>query len=275
MTLFEVVTAAVNALSENGYTSPQQIAYWIGRIRKAAEESLMPPHEMAQLLNRSLGAVFKRMADNGAILAQHPGVDRFTLEKVKPQLRAELNRRMMASADLIKLNREAAIEKTIQRFSGWATSIPVGGSDVVDKNEVKANVRKSMAQLPFEERRVLVDQGHKFSANLSEILASDGGALAGEWHSNWRQPGYNYRRDHKERDQHIYVIKDNWAIKAGLMKRGPDGYADDITKPAEEPFCRCKYRYIYTLRGLPEELLTAKGKAELQRVRAEIAKRAA
>ena len=34
----------------------------------------------------------------------------------------------MASAKLIKLNRDAAIERTLQRFSGWSTSIPVGGT---------------------------------------------------------------------------------------------------------------------------------------------------
>lgn len=275
MTLFEVVTAAVNDLSENGYTTPQQLIYWIARIRKAAEESLIPAHELADLLNRTLGATYKRMVDNGSILTQHPGVSRFTLEKVRPQLRAELNRRIMASADLIKLNREAAIEKTVQRFSGWASSIPTGGSDVVAKNAVKAQVRKSMTQLPFEERRVLIDQGHKFTANLSDIIATDGGALAGCWHSNFRQPGYNYRKDHKERDGRYWCVPGNWALNAGLMKKGPNGYTSDITMPAEEPFCRCKYRYVYTLRGLPEEMLTAKGKAELQRVRAEIAKRAA
>lgn len=271
MTLFEVITAAVKALSEDGYQSPQQLAYWIGRIRKAAEETLLPPHEMATLLNRSLGAVFKRMADNGAILDQHPGVSRFTLEKVKPQLRAELNRRMMASADLIKLNREAAIEKTIQRFSGWATSIPPGGSDAVDKNEVKINVRKSMTQLPFAERRCLIDQGAKFTSNLSEILAADGGALGAVWHSQWRRPGYAYRKDHKELDQKFFTMKDNWAIRAGLMKVGPDGYIQDEVRPAELPYCSCKYSYVYNIGRLPDGLLTRKGRDELARVRAQLA----
>ena len=177
----------------------------------------------------------------------------------------------MASAQLIKLNRTAAIEKTLQRFSGWSTSIPKGGSDVVDKLKVKGDIRKSLAQLPFEERRVLVDQGHKFTASLSEILATNSNALAGEWHSHWKQLNYNYRPDHKERDRKVYVVRDNWALKAGLMKAGAVGYTDDITRPGEEVFCRCFYRWIYNLRDLPPEMLTLKGSKELERVRATIA----
>jgi len=51
-------------------------------------------------------------------LKRHPGVARFTLNYVEPKLRAELDGRIMASADLIKLNRTQAVNRNIQRFSG-------------------------------------------------------------------------------------------------------------------------------------------------------------
>lgn len=163
-------------------------------------------------------------------------MQRFTIDKVKHKLRAELDRRIVTSANLIKLNRAQAIEKTLQRFEGWATSIPIGGTKIAEKRTIKGNVATSLKQLPFEERRVIIDQGHKFVSNLNEILAHDGGAIAAVWHSHWRQKNYNYREDHKERDELIYAVRDSWAIKQGLMNKGPNGYTDDITKPGEEVF---------------------------------------
>jgi hypothetical protein len=173
----------------------------------------------------------------------------------------------MASANLIKLNREKAIQSTLQRFSGWATSIPAGGSNVQDKPEVKSDVSKSLKQLPFEERRVAIDQGHKLISAINDIVAQDGGAIAAVWHSNWRQQNYNYREDHRERDRKVYLIRDSWAHKAGLVKPGKVGYTDEITQPAEEPMCRCFYLFVYSLEDLPADMLTEKGREEIARVR--------
>ena len=170
----------------------------------------------------------------------------------------------MASAQLIKLNRQQSIAKTLQRFSGWATSIPAGGSKAVDKPEVRDDLKKALRSLPYEERRVAIDQGHKLVATINDLVAVEGGAIAGEWHSNFRQPGYDARPDHKERDGGVYLIRGNWASAQGLVKPGPAGWSDSITQPAEEPFCRCQFHYIYSLRRLPEGMLTAKGRAALQ-----------
>lgn len=265
--LQDVITAAVADVTEHGYDNPERIAAWMTRIRQAATASLVPEHELAQVLQSTMRAIYTRLVERGRISKFHPGAARFTIDKVRPQLRAELDRRILASANLIKLNRAEAIEKTLRRFSGWATSVPVGGSGAVDRRDVKDNIRKSLTQLPFEERRVLIDQGHKFTSALNETIATGGGAIACVWRSRWRQAGYDYREDHKERDGLVYAIRGNWAIERGLMKLSPNGYVDQITKPGEEVFCRCSYEYIYNLRDLPTEMLTTKGKAELARVR--------
>ena len=91
------------------------------------------------------------------------------------------------------------------------------------------------------------------------------------WHSKWRQQNYDYREDHKERDLKVYAIRDNWAITKGLMKAGPAGFYDDITKVAEEVFCQCYAKFIYNIRSLPVDMLTAKGKAALADARAALA----
>jgi len=266
-TFSQVVTEAVADIEEHGYDSEERIAFWLGKIRAAAEGAMLTPEQMQAKLRDALVSIYRQMVEKKGIVSMHPGIGRFTIEQVRPQLRAELDRRIMASANLIKLNRKQAIEKTLQRFSGWSTSIPKGGSKNVKTNDVKKDIRKALQRLPFEERRVLVDQGHKFTSSLSETLAQDGGAIAGAWHSNWRQPNYDYREDHKERDRLVYAVRGCWALERGLMKPSKHGYTDDITKPAEEPFCRCKYRWIYNLRDLPRDMLTAKGRDELSKAR--------
>ena len=266
-TFYDVVTEAVADLSAHGFDSIDRVAYWQDRLREAALRDMTSVSQMEEQLRAGMGAIYRRMVENGGALKYHQGVSRFMLERLRPQLQAELDRRLMASANLIKLNRQNAITKTIQRFAGWASSVPKGGSDTVDKNDEKNNVKKALKQLPFEERRVLIDQGHKLTASINEVIARDGGALAIKWHSHWRQAGYNFRKDHKERDGLVYLLKDSWAKKAGLIKVGKAGYYEDITAVAEEPFCRCYATYIYNLRDLPKELLTKKGEAELQRVR--------
>lgn len=267
----EVLTEAVRDISAHGYDSAERVAMWAARIRQAAVASMISEVDLRRALAGSLKAIYGRLVDRAGILQQHPGVSRFTLQRVAPKLRNELDRRVMASAGLIKLNREAAIQKTMQRFSGWATSVPSGGSKVVDKVETKTDIGKSLAQLPYAERRVLIDQGHKFTAELNNILAVENGAIALVWHSHWRQAGYHYRPDHKERDAQVYAIRGCWALDKGLMKAGAAGYYDQITKVGQEPLCRCFAQYIYALRALPDEMLTRKGRDELERVRRAIA----
>lgn len=230
---------------------------------------------MEDMLKDALRLIYKRMVEQGEVLRYHPGVEPWRLERIKPQLRAELDRRIVASANLIKLNRDTAINQTLQRFSGWTTSIPKGGTDATKKRKTKEGIRRALAGLPFRERRVLIDQGHKLTAAISDLLAHDGGAIAGQWHSHWRQIGYNYRKDHKARDGKVYAIRGNWAMKAGYMKASQSGYLDQIDQPGMAPFCRCYLVWLYNLRELPAVMRTMKGRAKLQEVRAEIASAAA
>lgn len=266
-TFYDTLTAAINDMATHGYDSAERVAYWTEQIRRAAQASMKTSAQMADMLRQALHAVYIRMVERGGALKLNPGVGRFTLEKIMPQLRAELDRRIMASASLIKLNREETIEKTLRRFQGWSTSIPVGGSAEPDKAQAKKDIRKGLASLPFVERRVLIDQGHKLGAAINATVAEGGGAIAGMWKSNFRQPGYQYRPDHKERDSHVYLVRGSWAQKNGFVKPGPEGYIDSITQPAEEPFCRCRYVYLYHLRQLPEDMITAKGREQLAKVK--------
>jgi hypothetical protein len=265
---YSVLTAAINDLAQFGFDSIERVARWTAALRAAAERSMVSPIALEQMLRDGLAAIYKRMVDEGDIVRFNPGVGRFTVEQVKPKLRAELERRILASADLIKLNRKQSIDDTVRRFQGWATSVPQGGSDVTRKRDTKDSVRKSLAALPFEERRVLIDQGHKLVSSLNDILATDGGAIA----ARWRHHYVTYPRpEHVKRDGAVFLIRGSWAQRRGFVKAGPAGYTDQVEKPGEFVFCRCTYTYLYHLRELPQDMLTKKGAAELDRVRKEIA----
>lgn len=263
MTVSEVLAAAIRDFAEHGFDSEQRLNDWLAQLREAIRASVRPAPAMEEAMRAALGAIFRKLVDKQGVLKNHPGVDRFTLNRIAPRLRAELDRRILASTSLIRLNRVEMVEKTLRRFSGWATSVPAGGSEQVSRREVKEEVFKPLASLPFVERRLLTDQGHKLNSSISAVLAHDSNAIAAEWYSRWRVAGYQYRPDHKDRDGLVYLIRDSWAAKAGLVKIGPGGWSDEVTQPAEEPYCRCHWNYLYHLRQLPEEMITVKGREAL------------
>lgn len=273
-TFTRTVREAVKFFLRNGYTSRQEMEQWQAIIRQAAESETDDDY-MSMVSDRLRKAYDLQVSKAGA-LERHKGLSRFTLNYMEPKLRSELDRRILASADLIKLNRTAAINKTVQRFSGWATSIPVqdyvgGGLSASSRSGIVANaqhIQKSAEQVDYEARRVMIDQSHKLIANIDNIIATGNNAIAAEWHSHWRQPGYDYREDHKERDKLVYLIRGNWAQKNGYVKAGPAGYLDEITQPGEEVFCRCYVTYLYNLRSIPEDMLTQKGRKFLESMKA-------
>ena len=265
---YETIAAAVRDFADKGYDSEARLEEWTERIRAAAQAEMVPEAVMEAELRRTFESVYSRLVDRGELLRYSPGVGRFALQRVQPQLREELSRRIMASANLIKLNRAQAVEETLQRFAGWATSIPPGGSDQVRRREVQARTRSEFAQLGFRERRVNIDQAHKFTSNLSQILASASGAIAATWRQHYtRFP----RHSHRQRDGKIYLVRNSWAHERGLVKPGPAGYTDEVTQPGEEVYCRCTFTWHYALRDLPSEMITRRGRDEMERVRRELA----
>ena len=232
-TFNETLAQAVADMIENGFDSAERVAHWQEQLRRTAEAMMMSDSDLEAMLREALFTIYQRQVDRGLIMKRHPGLSHFTLQRVRPHLRQELDRRILAAADLIRLNKKQAVEQTLRRFAGWSTSIPRGGAAEASKREEKERISKSLKQLPFERRRLLIDQGHKLVSSLNDIIATDGGAIAAIWHSHWREINYDYRPDHKERDLHVYAIRGSWALTQGLMTKGPDGFIDEITRPAE------------------------------------------
>lgn len=272
LTYFEVLTAAVNDVAAYGYDSEERIAYWTDQIRRAAERSMRSEAEVEQAVREGMMAVFRRQVEAGGALKANPGVTPFTLQQIRPELHAELERRIAASINLIKLNRPQAVLKTQQRFRGWATSVPKGGTKDVKKVKQKQELRKALSQLPFEERRVIIDQNHKLANAINTTVAENGGAIGGVWHAHGpHQRGYDGRPAHNARDGKFFLVRDSWAHEAGLVKPNANGYTDEVEQPAELPYCRCSWQYKFSLRSIPTDCLTAKGEKALREARARIA----
>jgi hypothetical protein len=267
---YELVRRAIADLIEHGFDSQERLDYWLRELEIAARDALIPENVLQTQLREALERAFHRSLTGGGLVRAHRGVDTFTIAAIKPKLHAELNRRIEATANLIKLNREASIARTLQRFSGWAMSVPVGGTEVAERREVAENVRRGVAGLPFEERRVVIDQGHKLVAAINEIVATDGGAIAAAWKHVREGGGYQARPEHVARNDHIFAVRGNWALEQGLMKLAGRQYTDEIEAPGELVYCRCQYVYVYNLRDLPPDMLTSKGREELERVREQL-----
>ena len=263
----EILMQAVRDLTAFGFTDIERLNTWLRKLRFAAIGDLPTYRQLESQVADALRAAFNRALSKSAIQRNQRGIQRFRVEQIKPQLRGELDKRILASVNLIKLNRDQAIEKTLQRFQGWATSIPSGGSRVVDKRDVKEDIGKSMQKIRFEQRRVAIDQGHKLVAAVNEVIALQTGAIAAEWRSHGKyDKRYDARPEHLARDGHIYAIRGNWAMERGLMNKGA-GYTDEIERVGELPYCRCFYVYLHNLRELPDSMLTERGRFALQEVR--------
>jgi hypothetical protein len=270
-TFYDVLTAAINDLMEHGFDSSYRVEDWVRKLESAARSSLVPEGVLSREVRDVLMRTYQRTVDGGLLQKRHPHVAAYTIDRIKPKLRAELDRRILASASLIKLNREQSIQQTLQRFAGWATSIPIGGTEAEKRTEVKETIKRGIAGLSFVERRCIVDQGHKLVSSLSEIVALDQGAIAAAWRHVMEGGAYQARPEHVKLNNVVFVVRNKWAIEKGFMKLAGRKYTDEVEAPGMPVSCRCWWSWIYDLRSLPPDMVTHKGEEALFDARAHIA----
>jgi len=247
---------AINHYQEQGYTSETDLKRWVKILKESAEKTVKSPIKLEKDTKSALNGTYKRLITQKGALKRHKGINKSTLDKYALAFKKELDRRILASQNIIQLHRETAINDTLRNFQGWATSIPPGGSQAVDKIEERTRIKKALVSLPILVSNVIHDQEHKLSTVIHELIAEKGGAIAMVWHSMWRLPGYNYRPDHKEKDEQVYLLKDSWARAKGLV--AGEYYEDDVAVGVL-PNCKCFAEWIYDVTDLPTELLTSKG----------------
>lgn len=260
---------ALREFAERGYRSEGDLHEWLMRLHHALEREMQTDAAIRKQIGNALDAIFHREVIRGGVQKRVPGVQRYTIDRVAPQLRAELDRRIYAGIDLIKLNRAAAVQKTLQRFAGWTTSVGPAGSFVKPRElrEAANEIAKPVSQLRFEKRRVAIDQGHKLSASVAHVVAMGAGAIAGIWHDRGEfDHGYDARPEHLARSGTLYLVRGSWALTEGLIaKRGVEYYDDLPDQAAQLPYCSCWVEWQTSPRALPDTLLTVKGREWLRR----------
>jgi hypothetical protein len=229
MNFKKLLKSAVADMVLNGFDSQMRVNRWLTLLKLSLiHEVPTQPHIVRQKVEQALTPIFNRTTVK---LAQ-----RSTIDRVRPELRGELTRRIEASANLIKLNREEMVDRTLKRFSGWTTSVPANGSTSIDTKAVVSELYKPLRQQSYEERRVAIDQGHKLIANVNYVIAQGSNAIAARWDSRWRQKGYDYREDHKDRDGEVYLLRGCQAEIDGLVKPDENGYFEAHEMPGSGYF---------------------------------------
>lgn len=260
----KLLMEAVREFSERGYRSEAELHEWVVRLHAALDAEMPNDDDTKRQLWNAFEAIYNREVVRGGVRKFVPGVSEYTIERVAPQLRAELDRRIFAGVDLIKLNKAAAVEKTLQRFAGWVSSVPALGSAEKNARGIVEDISKPVAQVRYEERRVAIDQGHKLIAAVAHVVAMGHGAIAAIWNDRGEHDhSYDARPEHLKRSGQLFLVRNSWAMEDGLIKKAGHQYTDEIEQPAELPYCSCYYTYITSLRNLPDAVLTKKGRASL------------
>lgn len=246
----DVLRAAITDILTNGFNSEIQLMTWLMKIQSALQPFRVNLSSSRSLAAKELDKALKQAFSDSSIAQKHSGINKFTLERLRPNAQRMLEERIKANANLIILRRDIAINDTLSRFSSWAIS---GAKESV--LESKKSIKKPIAQADYIERRQLIDQGHKLNAAINESIAKDGGAIAMTWYQHWtanpREKGHDAQSNHKQFNGKTYIIKDSWAVRDGLLTAGNLDYLEDIgTMPSQEINCVCTGVYIYSMTSL-------------------------
>ena len=146
--------------------------------------------------------------------------------------------------------------------------VPSGGTkDKAIKSRI-VEIKKALRPLGKWDRLFYVHKAMSFPAEVEFLFSLEGNPLAAIWHYNPIDEHGDYPKtyDHKNRDNLVFAVRGNWAITKGLMKEGANGYLDEISRPSQELGCMCHLQWLYSIRRLPPDMATEKGRAQLARV---------
>ncbi len=252
-----VLSAALKDMADHGYDSPARVRLWLGKLRTALVNAGVSEAVAQRRFRAAMGKIYDKARKPTP--SRHVGLEPRSVGNIEYHLRPVFEARVSAGLNLIKLKRTDAIDATVKRFEGWATSLPVIPNYHNDLAKARKSISKPFRQMSYEDRRLTIDQSHKLLSAISQTIADQNGAVAGKWR-HVHETAYDARPAHEARDGKVYLVRGSWAAERGLVKRRGVDFTDEITQPAEEPFCRCWWVWIYNLDDLPPELLTAKGR---------------
>jgi len=165
--------------------------------------------------------------------------------------------------------RDYQIRQFEQLLDDFISLTPKGGAkDKEIKSKISEIKREAKCLMKWNELFAILKQ----SALVSEIdyvFTLKNNPIAAIWTYNELDENCEYpmANNHQELDKTVYVVPDNWAIKDGLVNAGA-GFIDEIIRPRREIGCTCSFQWLFSLRDLPDEMLTKKGALYLANRRA-------
>ena len=93
-TVESLLLQAIRRFAEHGFDSQQDLEKWLIALHAAIERELPTDSEMRRNLVLSLQKIYARDIDRLGLRKLVPGVNRYTIENVRPHLLAELDRRI-------------------------------------------------------------------------------------------------------------------------------------------------------------------------------------
>lgn len=148
--------------------------------------------------------------------------------------------------------------------------VPIGGTkDKAIKGRI-TEIKKEIRLLVKWNRLFYTYKAISFPTEIEHIFNLAGNPLAAIWHYSALDAQGEYQKtyDHQQRDGQVYAVRGSWAIKKGLIKVGPAGYLDEISRPCQEVGCMCSLQWVTDDMRLPDEMITCKGRSEFERVTA-------
>ena len=97
---YRIVAEAITDFEIHGFDSQQRLDHWMREIAGAAKAAQVPEREVIERLSGQLDRAYRSTLSRPRLARVHPGVGKWTIEKIKPELRGELRRRILASASL-------------------------------------------------------------------------------------------------------------------------------------------------------------------------------
>jgi hypothetical protein len=193
---------------------------------------------------------------------------------IVPQLRAScgwcVENFAKQSEEYFNAQREQLRELILQ----FSKQVPVGGAADKIVRSLVTDIKREIRYLSKWDKLFYTYKASSLVSELEYILTLQSNPIAVIWrYSPLDEQGeYSKSYDHKEWGGRIYAVRGNWALEKGLMNAGPYGYIDEISRPKQDVGCMCGLQWLYSLRSLPDGMITPIGKAELARAKAIIAR---
>lgn len=231
-------------------------------------KAIRNPKEIYNFVNKGYSSFLKEAQSN------HKGITKASIKDLKPKFRKEVEDRVKISFNLMKNQEEELKQKMASRFINWVT---------IDSKDVRGNTTSKQSLLNFLDfakengiaedhaKFILKDQTRKMIANLDDLVAKENNAIGGIWHNRgdrrvvgnpqgiYPHSETKAHGNHWDREGKFYVFKDSWAYQKGYIK-------GELYENLEDGGvgvaigCRCRLEFIYDLRDVPYENLTARGR---------------